>query len=170
MKDLLSCNLRKFTCKINNVPVKGTIKVEDDEVFLCQDVKEGIRCGDTLGYKYSWTVKDGSPEELRSNEVSDFKLLKFSKKDIEEYKDWRIGDIISDGISTLEVIFISRELVVCKNIIDKRATSPYTCDELYDSGFRLVVPEEAMEDFVEITIDEIARWKGVDPSLIKIKK
>lgn len=170
MKDLLSCNLREFTCKIKNVPVKGTIKVEDDEVFLCQDVKDGARCRDTLEYKYSWAVRDGSPGQLRRNYVSDFKLLKVSKKDIEEYKDWRIGDIISDGISTLEVIFISRELVICKNMSDKRATRPYTCDELYDSGFRLVVPEEDIEDFVEITIDEIARWKGVDPSLIKIKK
>ena len=74
MKNLLNCNGRFFSAKIQDDKVTGRIRVEDGRVFLCQDKKDGACCEDRLGYKYSWVVGDGSEEKLASNSVSCFKL------------------------------------------------------------------------------------------------
>ena len=87
---------------------------------------------------------------------------------IEDYKNWQIGDKITDGIETLEVIFRGGELVVCKDS-DDDASSNYTCNELHKLGYRLVVKPEK-EDIIEVTMDEIAKMKGVPVEHLHIKK
>lgn len=74
---------------------------------------------------------------------------------------------MTEGSTILSVIFRSGELIVCKNE-DGNASGPFTCDELYNSGFRFVL--EAVEDFaqVEVTLEEIAVWKGVPVDKLKI--
>lgn len=168
MENLLSCNGRKFTAKIQGVDVTGRIRVEDGSVYLCQDVKDGEDCADKLGYNFIWKVGDGSAEILAFNNFTDFRLHPITAKEIKAYKDWQVGDKLAEGCFTIEVIFRSGELVVCKNE-DGEATGVYTCNELYGRGFRLVAePEE--EDIVEVTMDEIAKLKGVPVERLHIKK
>lgn len=168
MKNLLNCDGRKFSAKIEGTYVEGLIRVEDGRAYLCQNKVDGYNCDDKLGYRFSWQVWDGSIDGLNETGVTDLHLFSMTAEQIEVYKDWHIGDKITDGIDTLEVIFRGGELVVCKDS-DDDATSNYTCNELHKRGYRLVVEPEK-EDIIEVTMDEIAKMKGVPVERLHIKK
>lgn len=175
MKNLLSCNGRLFSAKINGDKVTGRIRVEDGSVYLCQNKRDGSSCDDKLGYKYSWIVDDGSEEKLSNNNVSCFKLIPLTAKEIEQYKDWQVGDVLElldehekDFDERHEVIFRSGELVVLKNK-DGEASENYTCDQLYKYGYRLV-SQEIDEEITEVTMDEIAEKFGLPVDKIRVKK
>lgn len=53
MVNLLSCDGRRFRCKITGTPVEGRVRVEGDRVYLCQNKHDGNDADDKLGYKYS---------------------------------------------------------------------------------------------------------------------
>ena len=167
MKNLLECDGKRFACKINGTEVSGMITVEEGEVYLCQNEREGNDCENKRGYKYSWAVDDGHPDRLSFNKVTDFRLCPLTRSEVDAYKDWQVGDKMTDGSAPLEVIFRSGKLVICENS-EGNATGNYTCDELYADGFRLV-PEDVEDSApVEVTLEEIAAWKGVDAGQIRI--
>lgn len=177
MKNLLDCDGRRFRCKIEGMPVTGKVRVEDGIVYLCQNKLNGNKCEDRLGYKCSWSISDGSAESLELRAITDFQLLSMTAEEIEAYKDWQVGDIICDGLTTREVIFRSGELVVCKELksIGLRekgdATGNYTCDELYRMGYRLVPdPVSEEKEIVEVTMNEIAEKMGVPVERLRVKK
>ena len=100
--------------------------------------------------------------------VEDFQLVDISPS---EYKDWQVGDKVlqedaKDGDSYGEVIFRSGELVVLK-FRSGNASGNFTCDELFRIGFRLV---EEKEDVIELTLDDVAKMKGVSVDRIRIKE
>ena len=167
MKNLLECDGKRFTCKINGTEVSGVIAVEEGDVYLCQNAVQGLPCVNQRGYKYSWVVCDGNPDRLPFNGVTDFRLYPLTRPEFYSYKDWLVGDKATNGSDTLEVIFRSGKLVICEDS-EGHATGPFTCDELYDFGFRLV-PED-LEDSapVGVTLEEIAAWKGVSEDRIRI--
>lgn len=57
-----------------------------------------------------------------------------------------------------------------KFIDTRRALTNYTCDELYEDGFRLIVDPAPEEEIVEVTMDEIAKLKGVPVERLRVKK
>lgn len=66
----------KFTAYIENysdlnpygtIYVEGRIQKENDQIFLCQDDKNGQDAADKLGYPYSWSLGDGSEPNLKRN-------------------------------------------------------------------------------------------------------
>lgn len=168
MENLLKCNGRKFSAKIRGTYAEGLIRVENGRVYLCQNMKAGADCGDKLGFSFSWQVNKGSRDNLESTGVTDFSLIPVSAEEIEVYKNWQVGDKITNGLDSLEVIFRSGELVVCKDS-DDEATSNYTCNELHKRDYRLVVESEE-EEIIEVTMDEIAKMKGVPVERLHIKK
>lgn len=138
-------------------------------IFLCNDEKNrSLTCTDTLGYKYAWFVGMGYAP-LISYGVSDLQLFPATAAEIESYKDWHVGDKIKNGCKIWEVIFRSGELVVCRRQ-DEIASSNYTCDELYNAGWRLVADPEPEDETVELTMDEIAKKVGVPVEKLRIKK
>lgn len=169
MENLLKCDGRRFRAKIDGTPCEGKIRVEDGCAYLCQNEENGTDCDDKLGYKYSWVVRDGSHEELVSRDVTDFTILPTTAAEIEAYKDWQVGDKIIMGDYLREVIFRCGEVVICK-YDDEGATNPYTCDELYNEGWRLVADPEPVDETVELTLDEIAEKFGINPKNLRIKK
>ena len=168
MENLLNCNGRKFSAKIEGTYVKGLIRVEDGNVYLCQNMKDGSDCDDKLGFRFSWSVRKGSSDDLKDMNVTDICLIPVYPEEIEVYKNWQVGDKITDGLESLEVIFRSGELVVCKDS-DDEASCNYTCNELHKRGYRLVVESEK-EEIIEVTMDEIAKMKGVPVERLHIKK
>lgn len=169
MENLLKCDGRRFRAKIGSKLCEGKIRVERGYVYLCQNVENGFDCINKLGYKYSFHVGDGSMYNLRAQEVNDFCLLDMTASEIEAYKDWQVGDKIAYRNYKWEVIFRSGELVVCKNMLGG-ATSNYTCEDLYNTGFRLVAEPAPEDDTVELTMDEIAEKVGVPVEKLRIKK
>lgn len=168
MENLLGCKGREYTAKIYGDAVSGRIQVENDKVYLCQDVKNGADCKDKLGFKHSWGVDNGSPELLAYNDITDFSLTPPTAEAIEAYKDWQVGDEITNGKNNYVVIFRSGDFVVCKNWKNEASTN-YTCVELYRHGYRLKVdPQE--ETPVELTMDQIAERFNIPVSNLKIKE
>lgn len=169
MENLLQCKGKKFKANIQGFPVKGRIQIEDERVFLCQNMIDGANCKDKLGFKYSWSVGDGSIILLAQNNVSNLSISPSSKEEAESFKDWQVGDKLVSGSNIWEVIFRAGELVVCKREGDK-ATPNCTCDELYRLGFRLVYEPDPESEIVEVTKDEIAKMKGIPVERLHIKK
>ena len=169
MENLLQCKGKKFKANIHNIPVEGRIQVEKRSIYLCQDVSNGSSCKDKLGFKYSWYIGDGSEMALTKNDVSNLCIRPSTKEEAESFKDWQVGDKLVSGSNIWEVIFRSGELVVCKRE-NGNATYNFTCDELYTSGFRLVYEPDPESEIVEVTMDEIAKMKGIPVERLNIKK
>ena len=176
MKNLLNCSGRRFRCKIYGEPVEGKIQVEDGCVYLCQNKEDGCRATNKLGYKYSFAVDTGSDEDLKTHDVSDFTLL-MTAEEIEEYKDWQVGDLIKDKTTgfghggDMEVIFRRGDLVVCKFVLSGNASFNFTCDELYNLGYRLAIePAPESDDSVELSMAEVAEKFDIPVEKLRIKK
>ena len=169
MENLLQCKGKKFKAYICDKQTEGRIQIEDERVFLCQNMIDGANCKDKLGFKYSWSVGDGSIILLDQNNVSNLSISPSSKEEAESFKNWQVGDKLVSGSNIWEVIFRAGELVVCKREEDK-ATFNYTCDELYRLGFRLVYEPDPESEIVEVTMDEIAKMKGIPVERLHIKK
>ena len=177
MKNLLNCSGRRFRCKIYGEPVDGKIQVEHGCVYLCQNKEDGCRTTNKLGYKYSFAVDAGSDKDLKTHDVSDFALF-MTAMEIEKYKDWQVGDILIDKYRTSEqltVIFRSGELVIGKKISNNPtkgyATHNFTCDELYNLGYRLAIePVPESDDSVEVSMAEVAEKFGIPVEKLRIKK
>lgn len=175
MENLLSCDGRRFRCKIDGTLATGIIRVADGRVYLFQNEKGRPICIDKREYKYAWGVRSGTKADFADPNimVTDFRLIPITAEEIEAYKDWQVGDRLrkKDGSSrTIEVIFRCRELVVGKFIDTGRALTNYTCDELYEDGFRLIVDPAPEEEIVEVTMDEIAEKMGVPVERLRVKK
>lgn len=106
---------------------------------------------------------------MPSMSVSELELYPTTASKIEAYKDWQVGDKMTKSGETMEVIFRSGKLVVCE-LGNGEASSNYTCDELYDDGWRLVADPEPGDETVEMTLDEIAKKVGVPVDKLRIKK
>lgn len=78
----------KFIATIGGVKdVNGVIQIENEVVYLCQDLCEGEDCEDKLGYKYSWVIcniRYFSEDSLSDEDVKDFQLLSNRKSRIEK--------------------------------------------------------------------------------------
>lgn len=73
---------------------------------------------------------------MAKNNVTDFHLIPLSPSEIVAYKDWVEGDRVSDGSTFMFVVAREGDLVTCE-VIKSHDRLTYTCDELYDAGFRL---------------------------------
>ena len=65
------------------------IQIEDGYVYICQNISDGDRCKNTLGYKFSWSVshmdnitKDTNEFFLRTD-IDDVDLLRVREWDSE---------------------------------------------------------------------------------------
>lgn len=65
----------RFRCKIEGTPIEGKIQFDHDSWYLCQNKIPGSPCNDKLGYKYSWLIDNGTPEDLKRYDVTDLELL-----------------------------------------------------------------------------------------------
>jgi hypothetical protein len=181
MEDLLNCHGKRFTANINGTKTSGVICVEGNNIFLCQNNKSGTDCKTKFGYRYSWSVGRGTENDLRAKFVTNLKTL-YTKKDIEEYRNWQVEDKIVNKSTkeTGEVIFRSGKLVIFEYIesddyiesdTDERVSFNYTCDELHDLGWRLdEKPIEEKPETIVLTMDEIAKKFNIPVEQLKIKK
>ena len=77
MESLLNCQGEEFTAKIDGEKVFGKINVVNNNVYLCQNIKDGDQpdnCN-TLEFKYCWRVNKGSESDLIYEFVTDFELV-----------------------------------------------------------------------------------------------
>lgn len=104
-----------------------------------------------------------------------YTLKKFdmTKQEIEDYKDWQVGDKITrsdrNTFPKEVVIFRSGEVVIIKSIISETCDKPYTCIELHNVGWRLCVESVETElPTITLTLADIAKLAKCDVSQISI--
>ena len=57
----------KFTGYIEGGYVEGRIQIQNGEIFLCQNERNGQDAADKLGYLFSWTAGHGDEGALKRN-------------------------------------------------------------------------------------------------------
>ena len=92
--------------------------------------------------------KDEFKEVLKTksymDSIRDFEII---VRDAETFKDFQVGDIVNnviDGGAPIEIIFRSDDLVIGQRDIGfthKVATGTFTCEEVFDSDYRLELTE-----------------------------
>ena len=73
--DLLQCDGRRFRAKIRKIECEGVVSVEDGIVYLCQNSLNGNAAKDKKGFKWSWSVENGTYDCLLEDDVTNFELL-----------------------------------------------------------------------------------------------
>lgn len=177
MKDLQKLHGKRFTAEIQGIPVEGRICYSDyfskKYIFLCQNTKDGLRPdgNDMLGYKYGWMLEDFN--DLKRNNVTNLKILPMTKEEIEDYKDFKEGDILcKKNLDRLKKVDAVLNNIVFTIDQDSEAFSThYSKQELYNKGWRLKMePEEVSLPIVELTLEEIAKLKGISVEQLRIKE
>ena len=100
LKDLWDCHGRYFRCKIDDEECEGRICVEDDEIYLCQDIADGMEPEEKFGYDYAWNIT-GSAENilkdsLNGDFVTEFVLLDNDSIEapLATLSDLKVGNVI----------------------------------------------------------------------------
>lgn len=73
MVSLLGCDGKRFAAEIQGDLCEGIISVEGKQVFLCQNVRDGLSCSDRKGFRYSWCYQ--FENGTFSEGVKEFRLL-----------------------------------------------------------------------------------------------
>lgn len=163
---LRKCHGLRFRATIANKPQEGVIKVTSEGVMLCYGDEDP-------GYLVTFGRRDtlSFSNETFAILPSDFEIV---PRDPETYKDWQVGDRMSmpgsdnDNNYTI-IIFRAGELVVFKRPTgDGRweGYSPYTCEELFERGWRLI-----LTDIEKQIIEERkkAEWEPQDGDVVYAK-
>lgn len=152
--DLTKCHGRKFSAEIKGTQCKGTISVEKNNVYLCQDEVQGLACNNTFNYKYSWLILENG-RGIDVNFLKNFKLLCRTIEDVE------VGDLINDGDYTYKVLVKSNDCVLLSDGDNYHiADAWYTIEELKDGNCFL--QEQSTPLIRKITHAEIAEKFGVE--------
>ena len=114
------------------------------------------------GFGKYYVIPEDDYEELFSDDFSDFEII---PRDPETYKDWHVGDKIASRTNSKgrEVIFRCGEAVFCKNLANGDAIGPYTCEELFEKDWRLVLTDIEKQIIEE---KKKAEWKPQDGDVI----
>ena len=131
---LRKCHGLRFRAEIFGKPAEGIVKVDNDKVFLCHGK-------DLLGYPdvfHRAKVTMFFCEDVSQVGVSAFEIV---PRDPETYKDWQVGDEIIKEDTKYVVIFRCGEVVLFKDRNNICYPYPYTCEELFNDGGRLVLTD-----------------------------
>lgn len=145
---LRKCHGLRFRATIDDKQEEGIIKVAPNTIELCYGEPNP---GDLMTFE-RWCVLNVC-EDAFSYLPEDFEIVPRAP---ETYKDWQVGDKIIMDEKVMIVIFRCGEVVLFKYSNDECCTYPYTCEELYDKGYRLVLTD------VEKEILEEKNWKPKD--------
>lgn len=123
--DLTKCVNCRFRAKDDGKEVEGRIAVDGDYLRFFYD----------NGDMYSIHIPC-----YQEHGINYFDDLEIVPRDPETYKDWQVGDIIWDSHESGDngrIIFRSGDFVAA----DIDGCRCYTCEELFDDGYRLVLTD-----------------------------
>jgi hypothetical protein len=148
----------KVTCTIFGEKITDAkISInEDGTPYICHNNEkfQGDSANDKLGYQYSWATK----RDFIDDDVTDLKLA----------DGWNVGDIIVDENNNKNKILARLESLVFLSYSSDHNSylRTTTKDELIAEGYK---PKQT-EEVIELTLEDVAKLKGVHVSMIKIKK
>lgn len=130
---LRKCHGLRFKATINNKPQEGIIKVMSDCIMFCLGDED-------YGRLFTFERRDTLSLSAESFRLlpSDFEIV---PRDPETYKDWQVGDVMTRDESKFVIIFRCGEVIVYRHWGSNSASTPHTCDEIFDRGYRLVLTD-----------------------------
>ena len=158
--ELTECNNCRFRAVVDGKEVTRRIEKSKTSFLLTGDDWFGCAVTpaelDNLLRGADLTVED------ESTYISGFEIV---PRDPETYKDWQVGDIIWDSHESGDngrIIFRSGDFVA----VDINGCLCYTCEELFDDGYRLI-----LTDIEEQIIEEKkkAEWNPQDGDICFLK-
>jgi hypothetical protein len=95
-EELIKLHGRKGRCKIKGDEVDDMkICVENDEVYVCQNVADGQDADDKLGYKYSWCISEPDYNyRYEDDNVSCTDIEVYPEERIVTWENLQVGDIV----------------------------------------------------------------------------
>ena len=130
---LRKCHGLRFKATLNNKHQEGIIKVMSDCVMLCYGDEDYGRLS-TFERRDTLSFSEASFRIL----PSDFEIV---PRDPETYKDWQVGDVFISNDRKHIILFRCGEVVTYKERGSIYCSALYTCDELFNSGCRLVLTD-----------------------------
>lgn len=149
---MTKCNNCRFRAKVDGKEVEGRISVVGDYLQFFYLYGRNESCHSMLISYYR--------EHHGIDYFDDFEVV---PRDPETYKDWQVGDSIkySDNYSTGRIIFRSGDFVAA----DIEGTcNCYTCDELFNDEYRLV-----LTDIEQQIIEERKKYEPQDGDIVAWK-
>lgn len=130
---LRNCHGLRFRATIADKPQEGIIKVMNEGVMLCYGDEDP-------GYLVTFGRRDTLSFTKQTFAIvpRDFEIV---PRDPKTYKDWQTGDKIIREDIVQTIMFRCGEVVLYKNSNGRSCACPYTCAELFDAGWRLVLTD-----------------------------
>ena len=126
--DLTKCVNCWFRAKVDGKEVEGRIAVAGDYLQFFYN----------YGNESCYSMLISYYREHGADYFDDFELV---PRDPETYRDWQVGDSLKCVDLELEVIFRSGKLVVISDPAKDSAEGVWTYNELFRSGYRLVLTD-----------------------------
>lgn len=84
----------KVTCEINGTKITDArISINEfDTPYICQNIVEGVDCGDKLGYQHSWAIR----RDFTAPKVTNLRL---AKKDIADITTYEVVEMTVEEVS-----------------------------------------------------------------------
>lgn len=132
---LRKCHGLRFKASRYEKDIAGVISVGRDEIFLCYG-EEVLSSADYFHRSCCTTIT--SDYSFDAAGISDLEIV---PRDPATYKDWQVGDVFEKETERYVIIFRCGEVVLYKDRNNRCSACPYTCEELYDKGSRLVLTD-----------------------------
>jgi len=152
--------------KPENRHISGRIRITPGgEISLSYGYKDPEFYQLNNNFGYSHYILISNPDIISINIVAPPK----------NFCDWQIGDkIIYEGDSEIlldvkTIIFRFGKLIIFEDEFGS-ASENYTCDELYNSGYRLFLPDTEKETIKELTLTEISEKFNIPLKELRIKE
>ena len=157
--DLTKYNNLQFKALINGSISTGTIR-QDGKTFISLTT---MLSRYHMSYEEFLCLIESGNTTFLETVISDFEIV---PRDPETYKDWQVGDLIWDSYESGNngrIIFRSGDFVAA----DIDGCTCYTCEELFDDGYRLIltdVEQQIIEEKkkCEPQSGDIVAWKEKD--------
>ena len=133
---LRKCHGLRFKATRYESNIEGIVKVEkSDDVTLCYG-NEMLGNADHFHRSECTVITPGYG--LDRADITGFEIV---PRDPDTYKDWQVGDVFISNDRKHIILFRCGEVVTYKERGSIYCSALYTCDELFNSGCRLVLTD-----------------------------
>lgn len=166
LKKLKKLKGKKISCKLlhHDIP-EGEITIENGNVFLCQNVRDGFDCNNKRGYKYSWFLSENTAPVVENVRVLEKKKpVYIYRGEKVKFPHWWDGRDIRGyfGNSSAELKAAKRNNMSgwCANVSYFADKDAFVFYDRYGKKWTRFEPKVKKDERETITLVDVARWQN----------